>query len=172
MTWGLLSAPAPIVDGHDLGSFDCGVLSLNGWLNQHALQNERSGASRTYVLCADREVVGYYCLATGAIDQDEAPGPLRRNMPDPIPVLVLGRLAIDRRYQNQGLGHAMLRDAIMRALQVAEIVGAVALLVHALSELARRFYLSSGFVALPLQPMTLCLLIRTAHQAGIGGVRN
>jgi GNAT superfamily N-acetyltransferase len=172
MTSGHLSAPTPITDGHDLAPFDCDVASLNDWLKNRALKNELSGASRTYVLCAGREVVGYYCLATGGIDHDQAPNLLRRNMPDPIPVLVLGRLAVDRRYQNRGLGHALLRDAILRALQVAEIAGVVALLVHVISEGARRFYLSCGFTPLPLQPMTLCLLMRTAHQTETGGIRN
>jgi GNAT superfamily N-acetyltransferase len=116
-------------------------------------------------VCEGRAVVGYYCLAAGAIGHGEAPAPLRRNMPDPIPVLVLGRLAIDRRCQNQGLGRALLRDAVLRALQVAEIAGVAALLVHALSEEGRRFYLSRGFVESPVRPMTLCLMLGTARKA-------
>jgi GNAT superfamily N-acetyltransferase len=166
MTLGRLSPPVPLTDGHDLAPFDCGEATLNDWLRQRAAKNERSGASRTYVLCDGSAVIGYYCLATGAIDHADAPNPLRRNMPDPIPVLVLGRLAIDRRYQNRGLGRALLRDAVLRAVKVAEIAGVVALLVHALSPEARRFYHSCGFVELPSQPMTLCLMMRTAHQAG------
>ncbi|WP_238602510.1 GNAT family N-acetyltransferase [Fimbriiglobus ruber] len=148
------------------------MASLNEWLKNRALKNERSGASRTYVLCAARRVIGYHCLATGAVDHDGAPNPLRRNMPDPIPVLVLGRLAIDRQYQNRNLGRALVRDAIVRATQAAEIVGAVALLVHALSEEARRFYRSCGFIDFPAQPMTLCLLMRTAYQTRTRPVRN
>jgi GNAT superfamily N-acetyltransferase len=164
MIVGRFSPPVPIADEHDLAPFDCGVQSLNDWLKKRALANHRAGASRTYVLCHGREVIGYYCLATGAVDHDISPSQLRRNMPDPIPVVVLGRLAIDRRYQNRRLGRALLRDATVRALQVAKIVGAVALMVHSLSEDARRFYLSSGFVALPSQPMTLYLLLRTIDQ--------
>ena len=166
MTWGHLSAPDPLTDRHDLTSFDCGEPSLNDWLRNRAISNERSGASRTYVLCSGPEVIGYYCLSTGGIDRAEAPSVLRRNMPDPLPVLVLGRLGVDHRYQNRGLGRALLRDAIQRALQVAGIAGAGALLVHALSESARQFYQASGFIALPSQPMTLCLILRTARRAG------
>jgi GNAT superfamily N-acetyltransferase len=164
MTLGRASELIPIAETHDLDSFDCGVQVLNDWLKKRALPNDRSGASRTYVLCQGPIVVGYYCLATGAVDHNVSPNQLRRNMPDPVPVVVLGRLAVDRRFQNQRLGRVLLRDAILRAMQVAKIAGAVALVVHALSELARRFYLSSGFVELPLQPMTLYLSIRTARQ--------
>ena len=172
MTAAHLSAPAAITDQHPVAPFDCGVATLNDWLKQRALKNERSGASRTYVLCDGGEVVGYYSLATGAVDHDEAPSALRRNMPDPIPVVVLGRLAVDRRSQNRGFGRALLRDAVLRASQVAEIAGAVALLVHALSDDAHRFYQSCGFVELPSQPMTLCLTMRTAHQAVTRPVQN
>ena len=172
MTLGHLTPSVPISDAHDLASFDCGVQALNDWLKKRALANNRSGASRTYVLCREREVVGYYSLATGAIDHNVSPGQLRRNMPDPIPVVVLGRLAVDRRFQNQRCGRVLVRDAIVRATQVARIAGAVALVVHALSDVARRFYLSSGFLELPLQPMTLYLLMRTAQQAGASSVQN
>lgn len=172
MTFAHLSPPTSISDVHDLDQFDCNVPSLNEWLKKMALKNDRSGASRTYVLCDGTRVVGYYCLATGAIDRDDAPNPLGRNMPDPIPVVVLGRLAIDRRYQNVGLGRALLRDSVLRAMQVAEIAGAAALLVHALSEQARNFYQSWGFIESPLQPLTLCLMLRTVRQTGEPILRN
>ncbi|VTR93402.1 gnat family acetyltransferase : GCN5-related N-acetyltransferase OS=Candidatus Contendobacter odensis Run_B_J11 GN=BN874_1270007 PE=4 SV=1: Acetyltransf_7 [Gemmata massiliana] len=166
MTRGHVSPPALLTDGHDLAPFDCGVPSLNDWLRRRALKNNRSGASRTYVLCNGAVVVGYYCLATGAVYHDDAPHALRRNMPDPIPVLVLGRLAVDRRCQNQKIGRAMLRDAALRAQEVAESVGVTAIVVHAISEEARRFYVSCGFVESPLQPMTLCLLMATLQNTG------
>ena len=167
MTAGGLSAPAPLTDAHDLAAFDCGVASLDEWLRRRALKNERASASRTYVVCSDGRVVGYYCLATGAVDHDGTPSLLRRNMPDPVPVLVLGRLAVDRRHQNHSLGRALVRDAVVRAAQAAEIVGAVALLVHALSDDARRFYLSCGFAGFPDQPSTLYLMLKTVHQTGL-----
>src|SRR5579872_5963392 len=100
MTYGHLTPSVPIAAIHDVSSFDCGVPILNDWLNKRALANDRSGASRTYVLCRDSQVIGYYCLATGAVDHNVSPSQLRRNMPDPIPVVVLGRLAVDRRFQN------------------------------------------------------------------------
>ena len=148
------------------------MIPLDDWLKKRGVANDRSGALRTYVLCAGRVVVGYYCLATGAADREDAPGALRRNMPDPIPVVVLGRLAVDHRYQRGGIGRALLRDAVQRATQVAEIAGAAALIVHALSDDARRFYLSWGFADWPLQPMTLFLILRTARQTGMPSLRN
>lgn len=160
-----LTAPVRLTVTHDLSRFDCGMPVLDHWLSRQALTNEASGASRTYVVCVDNRVVGYYALAAGAVARGEAPKPIQRNMPDPIPVLVLGRLAVDRTYQGQGLGTALLRDAILRVLQAAEIVGVRAILVHAISEDAKQFYLSHGFMASPIQPMTFCLPLGTARRA-------
>jgi GNAT superfamily N-acetyltransferase len=157
----MLSAPEPLSAQHRLDDFRSGEASLDDWLRRRALKNESSGSSRTYVICADGAVIGFYCLAAGAIGHAEATPALRRNRPDPIPVLVLGRLAIHQDWQQQGLGTALLRDAILRAAQAAEIAGVTALLVHALSEEARRFYRSRGFIESPLKPMTLCLLLAT-----------
>ena len=126
---------------------------------------EASGASRTYVVCIDNTVVGFDCLATGAVVRDDAPKPMQRNMPDPIPVMVLGRLAVDRRYQGQGIGKALLRDAMLRVLQAAEIVGVKAILVHAPSDEAKRFYLAHGFLESPMAPMTLCFALETIRRA-------
>ena len=158
-----LSAPAPIAANHEFSDFDCGELSLNDWLKRRALKNHASGASRCFVLCAGLTVVGYYSLSAGAVSHAAAPKALRRNMPDPLPVLLLGRLAIDRRYHNRGLGQALLRDAMLRAVNVAGDAGIFALLVHALSDAARQFYLSRGFVASPLQPMTLMVTLETVR---------
>ncbi len=160
----MISAPVPISEEHGADSFDCGENSLNDWLKKRAVRNDRSGASRTYVILKDRKIIGYYCLSAGAIGHEEAPKAMRRNMPDPLPVLVLGRLAIHKDYHNQGLGSALLRDAVFRTLQAAKIAGITALLVHALSEQARRFYLSRGFLESPVKPMTLCLMVGTAEK--------
>jgi GNAT superfamily N-acetyltransferase len=165
MTKAGLTAPVRLTTFHNLAEFDCGTPSLNRWLTQQALKNEASGASRTYVVCIDNTVVGYYCLATGAVIRTQAPKSLRRNMPDPIPVMVLGRLAVDLANQGRGIGRALLRDAILRVLQVAEIVGVKAILVHAISDEAKRFYLTHGFVESPIEPMMLCLALGTARQA-------
>lgn len=152
-----MSVPEPIRVDHELDRFDCGVASLNEWLKKRSRKNENRGASRTYVVADDARVIGYYCLAAGAVALRYAPKPLTHNMPDPIPVLVLGRLAVDLAYQRRGLGRALLRNAVLRTLQAGDIAGVAALLVHALSEEAKSFYLSCGFRESPIQPMTLCL---------------
>jgi GNAT superfamily N-acetyltransferase len=161
----VISAPQALASHHRLDAFDCGEPRLDDWLKRRAVGNQASGASRTYVVCVDEAVVGYYCLAAGALGHTDAPGALRRNRPDPIPVMVLGRLAIHKTHHQTGLGTALLRDALARTLQAAEIAGIAALLVHALSEDARRFYLSRGFVESPIRPMTLCLILATARNA-------
>jgi GNAT superfamily N-acetyltransferase len=158
-----LSPPAPITADQELTNFDSGELSLNEWLKKRAYKNHAAGASRCFVLCAGAIVIGYYSLSAGAISLDAAPKAMRRNMPDPLPVLLLGRLAVDRRYHNQGIGQALLRDAMIRAVNVAGNAGVFALLVHALSDQARQFYLSRGFVESPLQSMTLLMTIETVR---------
>ena len=167
-----MKAPQPLAAGHRLDTFDSGEPSLDDWLRRRALRNQDNGSSRTYVVCDETDsVIGYYCLSAGAIGHAEAPGNLKRNRPDPIPVIVLGRLAIHNAQHQQGLGSALLRDAIFRTLQAAEVAGVAALLVHALSEPAKRFYRSRGFVESPIQPMTLCLPLSIVH-ATLGDIRN
>lgn len=160
----IISAPEPLAGHHQLASFECGESSLDDWLKRRASKNQANGSSRTYVVCEDSAVIGYYCLAAGAIGHSQAPGALRRNRPDPIPVLVLGRLAIHKSHHQKGIGTALLQDAILRAIQAAEIAGITALLVHALSEQARRFYRSRGFIESPIKTMTMCLPLATAEQ--------
>ncbi len=140
-----------------------GEKSLDDWLKKRAIKNQGSGASRCFVICEGNAVIGYYSLSAGAIHHEAAPKPMRRNMPDPLPVLLLGRLAIDQHYQNQGLGRALLRDSMLRAVHVASRAGVFAMLVHAVSEEAKRFYLSRGFVESPLQPKTLMMTLATAR---------
>jgi GNAT superfamily N-acetyltransferase len=161
----MISAPEPLTEHHQLAEFDSGEPSLDDWLKRRAIRNQSSDASRTYVVCDAQAVIGYYCLAAGAIGHSEAPSALRRNRPDPIPVLVLGRLAIHKAHQQAGIGTALLSDAIRRAVQASEIAGVTALLVHALSENAKRFYRSRGFVESPVKPMTMCLLLATVKKA-------
>jgi ribosomal protein S18 acetylase RimI-like enzyme len=157
-----ISAPEKLNSAHDLTDFQCGEPELDGWLKRRAIQNEETGASRTYVVCAGRQVVGYYALAAGAAAHANAPGRVRRNMPNPVPVMVIGRLAIDVRFQGRGIGSALLRDAVLRTMQAAEIAGIRAILVHAISENAKRFYEKSGFVASPVDPMTLMITVAEA----------
>jgi GNAT superfamily N-acetyltransferase len=163
--------PEPISDAHDLTEFQSGEPSLDDWLRRRALQNEWSGASRTYVVCehATPRVVAYYCLAAGGVANATAPSPVRRNMPDPIPVMILGRLAVDKDFQNRGLGQALLRDAILRTLQAAHIAGIRAILVHALSPDAKTFYEHAGFRSSPMDPMTLMVPIAEAERALAAG---
>ena len=149
-----LAPPQPVNEQSDVESFDSGVPSLDEWLKRRARANQASGASRTYVVCKEQRVVGYYALASGAVAIEEASSRLRRNMPDPVPVAVLGRLAVDRSFQNRGLGRAMIRDAAMRVVQAAGLIGIRGILVHAISPEARAFYLAVGFEASPLEPMT------------------
>ena len=160
-----LSPPTPLLPDHDCRYFSSGVISLDEWLKKRALKNQASGASRCFVLCHNKKVIGYYCLSAGAINHETAPKNIRRNMPDPLPILLLGRLAIDKQYHNHGLGSALLREAMLRALHVANTAGIVAVLVHALSSQARQFYLSRGFVESPLQPMTLMMTLETIRHA-------
>ncbi len=160
---GGISAPALISGSHRLDNFDCGEPSLDEWLQKRALRNQASGASRCFVVRAGADVIGYYTLSAGAIGHEAAPKPMRRNMPDPLPALLLGRLAIDRRYHNRGLGSALLRDALRRAAAVAQDAGVSVILLHAISDQAKQFYLSRGFVESPLQPMTLIMTLSTVR---------
>jgi GNAT superfamily N-acetyltransferase len=160
-----ISSPEHLRPEHDVSAFDCGVLSLDTWLKRQALQNEVSGASRTYVVTAEGRVVGYYALATGSVNQTESTGRVRRGMPDPIPVMVLGRLAVDRQFQRARLGSALLKDALLRTLQVSSIVGIRAVLLHAISEDVKRFYLRHGFAESPVHPMTLMIKLADVERA-------
>jgi GNAT superfamily N-acetyltransferase len=159
---GEIGPPEKLSAGHDLSSFDSGEPALDGWLRRRAEQNEASGASRTYVVCVGRRVVGYYTLAAGAIVHAEAPGRIRRNMPDPVPVMILGRLAVDKSVHSKGVGTGLLRDAVLRTVQAAEIAGIRAILVHAISEGAKRFYEKYGFVASPVDPLTVMITMADA----------
>jgi len=156
------TAPTALTKNHVTEHFDCGIPTLNEWLKKRALKNEKEGASRTYVSCEDDKVIAYYAIATGAIRQKDANGHIRRNMPDPIPVIILGRLAVDITWQGQGLGSDMLSDAIKRTLQAANIVGTRAFIVHALSDEAKQFYEKHGFRPSPTDPMNLMISMKEA----------
>lgn len=158
-----LSAPEPLSTLHNREVFDCGEPALNNWLKRRALKNEDAGASRTFVVCQDNNVVGYYVLATGSVMHKEAPGKIKRNMPEPVPVMVLGRLAVNKGAQSMGIGRGLLKDAILRTITVAKQAGIKAILVHALSEEARKFYLRCGFIESPLDPMILMITLKDAQ---------
>jgi predicted N-acetyltransferase YhbS len=154
-----VSAPEPLTERHDTAAFSSGVESLDAWLKRRAMKNQATGASRTFVVCEGNRVVAYYALASSAITVEEAPGRFRRNMPDPIPVVVLGRLAVDRSMHGQGLGRALMRDAALRVIQAADSIGIRGMITHALSPEAKAFYEQVGFESSPLDPMTLMVTL-------------
>ena len=155
-----LHPPAALSAAHRVEGFSCGESVLDDWLRRRALPNQGSGASRTFVVVDDtQQVMGYYALAAGAVAHEEATRGIRQNMPDPVPVTVLARLAVDQRAQGRKLGAALLRDALQRTVAVLAEVGIRALLVHALHDEARRFYEHHGFRASAIHPMTLMLRI-------------
>lgn len=155
----MISAPQPIEVKHQLATFRCGNASMDNWLKQRAMKNQKTGASRTFVCCENDSVCAWYSLASSAVMMVDAPVGFRRNMPDPIPVVILGRLAVDATLQGQGIGRALVRDAGMRIIHVAETIGIRGLLVHALSKDAREFYLRVGFEPSPMDPMMLLVTL-------------
>lgn len=158
-----LNAPRPLTVADRVAEFSCHEPVLDNWLKRRALANQVSGASRTFVVAdPDGRVYGFYAMAAGAIAQRLATGSVRRNMPDPVPVLVLARLAVDHRAQGIQLGGALLRDAVNRAANVAQHSGVRALLVHALHERAKAFYQHYGFQPSPVDDMTLMLRLSQA----------
>jgi predicted N-acetyltransferase YhbS len=160
-----IEAPRGLSADDRLDSFSCGEPTLDRWLRERARRNEAEGATRCFVVCADGNVVGYYALAAGAVSHAEAPGRVRRNMPEPVPVVVLARLAIDAGWQGRDLGRALLRDSIQRVLVAADIVGVRAILVHALTERAKPFYERFGFVTSPVHPLTLMITLADSRRA-------
>jgi GNAT superfamily N-acetyltransferase len=156
-----LHAPESLSPDHQVSSFACGESTLDDWLKRRALGNQASGASRTFVVTtAEREVMGYYALAAGVVAHEDATRSIRQNMPDPIPVMVLARLAVATRAQDIKLGAALLQDALQRCVLVSQNTGVRAMLVHALNDRARRFYEYYGFEASPAHPMKLMLRIK------------
>jgi len=160
-----LSRPELLADHHDLESFASGESSLDEWLRRRARANQLSGASRTYVVSEGDRVAGYYALASGAVATEVVPGRFRRNMPDPIPVVILGRLAVDRAWHGRGLGRGLFRDAAQRVVQAADTIGIRGILVHAISDQARNFYLALGFDECPRQPMMLVVTLADLRAA-------
>ncbi|WP_318388767.1 GNAT family N-acetyltransferase [Enterobacter sp.] len=156
---GRVTAPEPLSGLHQVAEFVCGEVVLDDWLKQRGLKNQALGAARTFVVCkkGTKQVAGYYALATGSVNHTEATGSLRRNMPDPIPVIILARLAVDVSFRGGGLGADLLHDAVLRCYRVAENIGVRAIMVHALTEEARRFYVYHGFSPSQTQQRTLFL---------------
>jgi len=153
-----MGAPEPLGQHHRLAGFGCGEPSLDDWLLKRAAPNQMLGTSRTFVVAdASGQVFGYYALAAGAVAHEQATSAIRRNMPDPVPVMVLARLAVDRQAQGLQLGGALLRDAVLRSTRVAKDAGVRTLLVHALHDRAAQFYRHYGFQPSPTHAMMLML---------------
>ena len=154
-----ITAPELLSPEHQVDLFQSGVESLDLWLKKRALKNQMTGASRTFVACKNQQVMTYYSLASSAVATKSAHGRFRRNMPDPVPVVVLGRLAIDQSLHNQGIGRAMVKDAALRVIQAADTIGIRGMLVHALSDQAKSFYEHIGFEPSPIDPMILMVTL-------------
>lgn len=161
---GGFTAPAPLDNSHNFADFDCGKEALNDWLKKHATKQEARSA-RTFVVTRNGVVVGYYCLAAGGVLFDDAPRSVRRNMPNPVPVMVIGRLAVQKDLQFGGIGSGLLKDALLRILTVAKDVGVRAVVVHAVDEDAVAFYVKHQFQAFPQESLTLFLPIETIAKA-------
>lgn len=161
-----LTAPMPLTEHHVTEGFFCGIDSLDQWLKRRSLKNQIRGVSRTYVACDETRVVAYYALASGAVTSTDATGRFRRNMPDPIPVVVLGRLAVDQTLQGKGFGRSLVRDAGMRVIQAADAIGIRGMTVHALSDEAKAFYEKVGFEPSPLDPHLLMITLIDLIEAG------
>lgn len=160
-----LSAPVPLTTEHDLSDFDCGEPVLNDWLRHRALKNE-SRFSRTYVVCDGNRVVAYFCISAGAVERLTAPGKVRRNAPDTIPVSVIGRLAVSHNYAGKGLGADLLSDALRRIAVASQSIGIGAVLVHAKNDASKRFYMKHAeFIEYPEDSRTLFLPIETVVAA-------
>lgn len=153
-------------DADDSTSFDCGRAELNLYLQRYALINQRAHGAQTYVSCLDRIVAGYYCLTVGGVAPEDAPTRVTRGLArHPVPVMLLARLAVDLRHQGRGLGRALLKDALLRTVQAADIAGIRALLVHAKDEPARRWYAAYDFEPSPTDPFHLFLLMKDIVEA-------
>lgn len=152
--------PELLASHHDIESFDCGDEALNEWLRRRAPRNQREGSSRTWVVTDGARVVAFYASSTAVITRTEATRRAARNQPDPLPAMLLGRLAVDRGHQGQGLAAALLKHFLLKALEVAALTGVRLVLVHAKDDQAASFYRHFGFEPSPIDDLTLMLLVK------------
>jgi GNAT superfamily N-acetyltransferase len=165
----VLTKPVPLHKSHDLSHFDCGAPALNDYLRKYALQNHQNRSARTYVTARDHRVVGYYTLAAGSVSRDDVPPRVAKGLANyPVPIILLARMAVDRADQGKGLGAALLKDALLRAAQAADLVGCRAVLVHAKDQAAQAYYRKFDFEPSPVEELHLYLLIKDI-QANWGG---
>ncbi|WP_373529335.1 GNAT family N-acetyltransferase [Nostoc sp.] len=154
-----INAPQRLTHEHDVLEFKSKSEALNNWLKEKALRNEGDTA-RTFVVTVENQVIGYYCLATASVTHLVAVSKAKRNAPEPIPCMLIGRLAVDTKWEGQGIGSGLLKDAIIRILSVSQIAGVRCILVHAKDEEAKRFYLKRGFQPSPIEPLTLMMTLK------------
>jgi GNAT superfamily N-acetyltransferase len=156
-----LSSPVPLEASHDLSTFDCGAPALNEYLQKFALVNHRNQSARTYVARRGDVVVGYYTLAAGSVRREDTPARIAKGLSrHPVPIILLARLAVDRGEQGRGLGAGLVKDALLRAVQAADLIGCRAVLVHAKDEAAKAFYQHFGFEPSPVDELHLYLLMK------------
>jgi GNAT superfamily N-acetyltransferase len=156
-----LTSPVPLEANHDLSLFDCGVPALNEYLTKYALVNHQNQSARTYVTRRGEAVVGYYTLTAGSVNREETPARVARGLArHPVPIILLARLAVDRREQGRGVGAGLLKDALLRAAQAADLIGCRAVLVHAKDQAAKAFYQRFGFEPAPVDELHLYLLMK------------
>lgn len=160
-----LSAPEPLTGEHNVSQFSCGKESMDHWLKHITLRSHAAGGAKKYVTTDNGRVVGYYSLSAGSVSRKETSGHFRRNLPEPIPVELLGRLAVDEQYQKQGVARGLMRDAAYRVMEAAETVGVRGILVHALDADAKSFYEALGFESSPLDTHTLVITIQNIRRA-------
>jgi predicted N-acetyltransferase YhbS len=165
-------SPRALAPGDKFATFDCGEPSLNEWLRSRALKNETTGASRTFVTveAESGDVAGYYCLSASSLALEDAPGRVKRNMPSPAPIILIGRLAVDERYKGHGLGASLLQNAILKGVEASRILGARAFIVDALNEDAERFYRKFGFELMPPAAQRAMFLLVSDAEATIASI--
>jgi len=157
------SGPVLLTSEHALGRFDCGKTALNDWLSGRALGNQKSNTSRTWVV-TDNEtgrVVAYYASATASVRRADTPKTFGRNQPEDLPAMLLARMAVDEKHQGEGLGVALLKHFMLKAIEVSQSVGVRLALVHAKDAEAHDFYQHHGFVESPFDSLTLMMLLPT-----------
>lgn len=159
-------SPRPLAASDDVSTFDCGAQSLNNWLHLRAIKNQITGASRTFV-SIDSEagsIAGYYCLSASSLRLEDAPSKVTKNMPDPVPVILIGRLAVDVGFTGKGLGASLLQHALVKGLEASRIIGARAFIVDALDDNAEAFYAKFGFALMPpASKRAMYLLVKDAE---------
>ena len=164
-----LTPPALLSSDHSLNDFDCGDPTLNKWLKRYAMLNQQANSARTFVVCKEKSVIGFYALAVGSIEHETAGKRIKKGIArHPIPVMILARLAVDLTFQGQRVGSGLLKDAVLRTLAAADLAGIRAIFIHAKDEKARRFYERFDFEPSPIDPMKLMLLLKDAQRTVTG----